>query len=389
MKQAVMISNITIVNADTENFYGDILLKDGKIADIGKNLSYKADIQLDGTGKEWFLLPGFMDLHIHGSLGFDVMDSTKEAISGLARSLPKEGTTSFLAATITHTDRSLSKALQNASDFKAGEGEAELLGIHLEGPFISPQQAGAQPVEYIVEPSFTLFQKWQAASGNRIKLVTLAPERNGGIELIRELSKTGVIASIGHSDASFQEVQKAVGAGASHVTHLYNRMSPFHHRQPGVVGAALLNDRLTVEVIADFIHTHEQSVVLAYQQKGADRLILITDAMRAKGLPPGTYDLGGQNVEVDHQAARLSNGTLAGSVLTMEQAAKNIRSVTDCSMSELVAMTSANAARQLRLSNKGRIEVGCDADLVIVNKDLDIFKTFCRGNLAYEREGLR
>ena len=385
MKKTVMLSNVTIINANSISFLGDVFLEEGKITAIGENLTHQADIHFDGTGKDWLLLPGFIDLHIHGSNGFDVMDATPEALSGLARALPKEGTTSFLAATITQTERAISNALQNVRVFESGDEEAELLGIHLEGPFISPQQAGAQPVEHIIDPSFAIFRKWQEASGNRIKLVTLAPERNGGTELIKELVRTGVIASIGHSDATYEEVQEATEAGVKHVTHLYNRMSPFHHRQPGVVGAALLNEGLMVEVIADFIHSHEQSIVLAYQQKGADRLMLITDAMRAKGLLPGTHDLGGQNVEVDLQAARLPNGRLAGSVLTMTQAAKNIQSVTNCSPSELVAMTSANAARQLGLSNKGRINVGCDADLVIIDKELDVLMTFCRGNLAYER----
>ncbi|HSI67415.1 MAG TPA: N-acetylglucosamine-6-phosphate deacetylase [Planococcus sp. (in: firmicutes)] len=383
----ILLSNISIVNSDTGIVFGDVFLEEGKIAAIGENLTHKADILLDGSDKDWLLLPGFIDLHTHGSLGFDVMDATSEALSGMARSFPREGTTSFLAATITQSEQAIMVALQNVRNFESGESEAELLGVHLEGPFISPERAGAQPVGHIIEPSLKLFKEWQEASGNRIELVTLAPERSGGTEFIKELTNSGVVVSIGHSDATFEEVQEATEAGARHVTHLYNQMSPFHHRQPGVVGAALLNDNLTVELIADFIHSHEQSVRLAYQQKGAERLILITDAMRAKGLPPGTYDLGGQHVEVDEKAARLSNGRLAGSMLTMTQAAKNIRSVTNCSPAELVAMTSANAARQLGLPHKGRIEIGCDADLVIVDKDLNVVMTFCRGNLAYEREG--
>ncbi len=389
MSPTVLISNVTVVSAGAENRTADLFLQDGKIKDIGHNLSRKADIEIDGSDKNWVVLPGFIDVHIHGASGFDTMDATPEALGGLASSLPKEGTTSFLATTMTQSDEAISKALQNASTFQASDQQAEMLGVHVEGPFISPEMAGAQPLEHIVPPSLALFEKWQEISGKRIKQVTIAPEADGGIEFIKALSTEGIVASIGHSNASLEQVQEAIEAGASQVTHLYNQMSPFHHRSPGVVGAAFLERALSVEMIADFVHSHQQSVRLAYEQIGASRLLLITDAMRAKGLVPGTYDLGGQDVQVSERDARLPNGALAGSVLTMEGAVKNVKAVTNCTWAELAAMTSGNAARQLGLNHKGVIADGKDADLVILDEEANVVMTICRGNISYAKEELQ
>nr|WP_225941986.1 N-acetylglucosamine-6-phosphate deacetylase [Sporosarcina limicola] len=368
--------------------FGDIFLENGKIKEVAAFIKKDADIRIDATNKNWIVVPGFIDVHIHGSYGFDVMDATPEALNGLAGSLPREGTTSFLATTMTQSDEDICKALQNARIFNANEKQAEMLGIHLEGPFISPKRAGAQPIKHILPPSFSLFEKWQTVSGNRIKLVTVAPEMDNGIAFIEKLTANGVIASIGHTDATVEIVREAVIAGACHVTHLYNQMSPFHHREPGVVGAAFLEEHLTVELIVDLIHSHPKSIELAFHQKNSSRIILITDAMRAKGLAHGIYDLGGQDVEITHKGARLCDGTLAGSVLTMGNAAKNMKSVTNCTLAELVAMTSTNAAILLGLPNKGMIMPGKDADLTIIDEEWNVQMTICRGNIAYTREDI-
>jgi N-acetylglucosamine-6-phosphate deacetylase len=385
MGKTLLISNITIADSVKESFIGDVFLEDGKIKEVAASIKNEGDIHVNATGKGWILVPGFIDIHIHGASGFDVMDGTQEALNGLASALPREGTTSFLATTMTQTEDSIGIALKNASLFNADATQAEMLGIHLEGPFISAERAGAQPIEHIVPPSISLFEKWQELSGNRIKLVTVAPEVDHGLAFIEEVTANNVVASLGHTDATYEVVSEAVKVGATHVTHLYNQMSPFHHREPGVVGAALLQKPLTVELIVDFIHSAPNSVELAYRQKGAGGIILITDAMRAKGLAPGTYELGGQDVAVTQNDARLADGTLAGSILTMENAAKNMKAATDCTLSELVAMTSTNAATQLGLSNKGAIESGKDADLTIIDENWNVQMTICSGNIAYTK----
>ncbi|PSL41634.1 N-acetylglucosamine-6-phosphate deacetylase [Planomicrobium soli] len=388
MANTILISAITIVDAASGTFTGDIFIENGKIIEVAARIDRNADIHIDAANKNWNALPGFIDVHIHGAAGFDAMDATQEALAGIAAALPKEGTTSFLATTMTQSESAISKALQNASRFAASEGQAEMLGVHLEGPFISTKRAGAQPLEHITEPSIEQFSRWQKKSGDRIKLVTVAPEVENGLDFIEAIAKSGVVPSIGHTDATFENVQEAVQKGASHVTHLYNQMSPLHHRNPGVVGASLLENALTVELIADFIHSHPKSVELAFRQKGAGRMMLITDAMRAKGLEPGMYDLGGQEVRVTEKDARLSDGTLAGSILTMDEAVKNVAELTGCTLSELVAMTSANAAKELRLEQKGSIEKGKDADITILDEQFNVQLTICRGTIAYSKEEL-
>ncbi|AQQ55235.1 N-acetylglucosamine-6-phosphate deacetylase [Planococcus lenghuensis] len=386
MTKTMLISNVMIGDAEQESFTGNLLIEGSEITNVMESGSYDADIHIDATGKNWAAVPGFIDLHIHGAAGYDTMDATQEALRGIAQALPKEGTTSFLATTMTQRGDAIAAALKAIGRFQLTSGQAELLGVHLEGPFISAKRAGAQPIGHIIPPSLPLFEEWQTLSGDRIRLVTIAPETEGGLDFIQTMTNRGILSSIGHSDATFEDVEHAIQAGASRVTHLYNQMSPFHHRNPGVVGGALLEDGLNAELIADFVHSHQKSVELAFRQKGAEHLILITDAMRAKGLPSGTYELGGQKVNVSGNEARLADGTLAGSILTMEQAVKNVRAATGCSVRELVAMTSANAAKELGLERKGRLAAGNDADIVLLDEQFNVQLTVCRGEIAYFRE---
>ncbi|MDZ5710991.1 N-acetylglucosamine-6-phosphate deacetylase [Jeotgalibacillus haloalkalitolerans] len=337
-----------------------------------------------------YLLPGFIDPHIHGAGGADVMDATPEALETMAQTLVKEGVTSFLATTMTQTEEAVLKALRNTADYmKRPAKGAEVLGVHLEGPFLSHEKAGAQDPALMLSPDVKLFQQFQEAADGNIKVVTAAPERENGMTFTKEVSESGVTVSIGHSDATYDELKQAVTAGASQVTHLYNQMSPFHHRDPGVAGGALLEKKVNAEIIADFVHSHPEAVRLAWNEKGADGLILITDAMRAKGLSDGEYDLGGQQVTVTGSEARLVDGTLAGSVLTMDQALKNLMSLTDLSIEELAKITSGNAARQLGVWNrKGSIEPGKDADFVVLDEAYNVVLTICRGEIVFQKEDL-
>ncbi|MBN8234093.1 N-acetylglucosamine-6-phosphate deacetylase [Halobacillus kuroshimensis] len=384
----MVIINVDIVSTDCTITSGSVRIQEGKIAEVSTGTLKSSGTVVDGKGRK--MMPGFIDVHIHGAAGHDVMDATPEALHGMSVQLPGEGTTSFLATTMTQSRENITNAIKNAGSFMeslvSGEG-AEMLGIHLEGPFISEKKAGAQHPDHIIKPSVELFQEWQQESRGHIKLVTVAPETEGASAFIEEVSRTGVVCSLGHSDARFDQVTEAVERGARHVTHLYNQMSGLHHREPGLVGAAFMNDHLLVEMIVDHIHVHPDAVKLAYQNIGSGRSILITDAMRAKCLPPGTYDLGGQDVFVENNEARLSDGTLAGSILTLEEAAKKMKQDAGLSWQELVSITSWNAAVQLGVENrKGGIEQGKDADLVLVDEQGNVTLTMCRGTISYNAE---
>ncbi|WP_082233239.1 N-acetylglucosamine-6-phosphate deacetylase [Halobacillus massiliensis] len=390
MMRTIEIKNIKIAGEGKTLSSGSLLVQEGKIQAISSEPIGGADLVIDGAGKNWSLVPGFIDVHIHGAGGYDVMDATSEALEGITKQLPAEGTTSFLATTMTQSSENISCALKNAASFiekQYEDGSAEVLGVHLEGPFIAKNKAGAQPLEHISSPSISQFNLWQKESGGTIRLVTLAPEVEGGLELIEHLTKSGVTASIGHSEATYIQVEKAVEKGARHITHLFNQMSGLHHREPGVVGAALLNDKLKVEMIVDYVHSRPEAVKLAYQNTHAARTILITDAMRAKCLPEGTYDLGGQQVEVQGKEARLKDGTLAGSILTLDEAVRNMKSNLNLSLEDIVKITSSNAAEQLNvIDRKGSIAEGKDADLVIMDENFEVIMTLCRGVMAYQRE---
>ncbi|MFA1736323.1 N-acetylglucosamine-6-phosphate deacetylase [Lysinibacillus fusiformis] len=376
---SLIIRNITVVNASGRDEQMDVWMKDGKIAQVTQHIEAQGIEQLDGSGK--FLLPGFIDMHIHGSAQMDTMDASDEGLHIMAKSLLKEGTTSFLATTMTQSFDNIERAIANVAQFQPKSDEAEVLGLHIEGPFVSKQRAGAQPLDYIVQPDLEVITKWQALSGQKIKQITLAPEEPNGMTAVQSLSENGIIVSIGHSDATYEQMQEAVQLGASQGTHLYNQMRPFHHRDPGVVGGVLLLDAIKAELIVDFIHMHEGAVEMAYRLKGADGIILITDAMRAKGMPYGEYDLGGQLVHVTESGAHLSNGSLAGSILTMDQAVRNMHQITNCTLEELVKMSSYNAAQQLKLTNKGQLIEGYDADAVIVDEHLLLHQTIKAGQI--------
>ncbi|MBY6035072.1 N-acetylglucosamine-6-phosphate deacetylase [Fictibacillus nanhaiensis] len=370
---------------------GYLLIRNEKIAYAGLEnpLTNGEEIETYGMPRGSIMIPGMIDVHIHGSVGADVMDENIEALFKIARAIPGEGTTSFLATTMTQSKEQIESALSQAASFidKQKPGSAEMLGIHLEGPFISPKRAGAQPREFIQTPNVELFKMWQEKAKHHIKLVTLAPEMVDGHELVRYLAENNVIASIGHSDCTFKEVKEGIEAGISHVTHLFNGMRGMHHRDPGVAGAALIQNELMVEMIVDGVHACPEMIQLAYHSTGPDRTVLITDSMRAKGLGDGTYALGGQQVTVKQYKAELEDGTLAGSILTMSDSVKNMMNYTNCSITDIVKMTSINAAKELNIfDRKGSLSKGKDADITVFTRDFDVFMTFCRGTLAYHRK---
>lgn len=375
------LKNVTAYIAGKGLIKTDIAIGDGKIAAIGK-LDVEPIFETDGI-----VLPGFIDEHIHGAGGADAMDGTEEALQTISEYVAKEGTTGFLATTMTQSPENIGKALKNVKNVRE-KGEykgAEVLGVHLEGPFISPKHVGAQPLEYVAKPAPETFDKYNELSGGNIKIVTLAPEVEGGLDLVKHLKNIGVVASIGHTGAKFSDVEAAVAAGASNVTHTYNAQTPLHHREAGVVGAAMLFDELNCEMICDTIHVSVPAIRIFVKNKPHDKFTLITDAMRAKGMPDGLSELGGQQVYVKNGEARLADGTLAGSVLKMNVAIKNLVEKAGVSLTEAVDFASANPAKNLGLyDERGSIEVGKRADFAVMDKDFNILCTVVGGKLVYK-----
>ena len=362
----------------------DIGIENGLIAYIGDGEREIEEIcKFDGI-----LLPGFIDEHIHGAGGADAMDATPEALETISEYLAKEGTTAFLATTMTQSEENISKALDNAAKaIKKGEfGGAEVLGVHLEGPFISPKHVGAQPLEYVVHPSKAQFDKYQKIAGGNIKIVTLAPEENGGDELIAALNAEGVVASIGHTAAKYDDVVNAVKSGAKSVTHTYNAQTGLHHREVGVVGSAMLIDELNCEMICDCIHVSVPAIKLVIKNKPSDKFTLITDAMRAKGMPDGLSELGGQEVFVKNGEARLKDGTLAGSVLKMNVAIKNLVERVGVPFETAVKFATENPAKNIgAFGERGSIEVGKRADFTAIEEDYEIALTMVGGKIVYKK----
>ncbi|WP_442596234.1 N-acetylglucosamine-6-phosphate deacetylase [Neobacillus sp. D3-1R] len=389
-KKLIMNINVYAETGVIPNGY--VLFDENNIVEVGETPSVieMGEVEVFSFPEQYALVPGFIDLHIHGAGGADTMDATQEALSTMAAILPKEGTTSFLATTMTTAVDDIEKALGNVANYISSSnplGKAEVLGIHLEGPFISPKRVGAQHPQYILEPNIDLFKKWQVIANQLIKLVTLSPECHGGMELTSFLKETGVVASIGHSDATYSEVKEAIQAGVSHATHLYNQMRELHHREPGVIGAVLMNDEIKSEIIVDGVHSRPEMVRFAFKNKGSQGLILITDAMRAKCLGEGIYDLGGQEVTVTSEKATLKDGTLAGSILKLKDACQNMMKFTGCTLQEIVQMASENPAKQLGIfDRKGSIKPEKDADLVVLDEKGEVKLTFCRGVLAYHNQ---
>jgi N-acetylglucosamine-6-phosphate deacetylase len=368
---------------------GTLVADAGRIVEVGQGPAPAGTEVIDGDGLT--ALPGFLDVHIHGAGGADTMDATPDALRTICRTHARFGTTGLLATTMTQSRERIAAALRNARA-AAEEGAsfcpdgAQVLGIHLEGPYISPEKPGAQPKQFVRDYDAGEFADWLEITRGTMKLITLASERPGADALMAACRAAGIVVSLGHTDATAEEARSAIDAGAVHGTHLFNQMPPLHHRKPGTAAALLTDDRAKAEIIADGHHVAPTMIALALRAKGTEGILLITDAMAGAGTGgDGVYDLGGQSVTVANGRATLADGTLAGSVLTMGQAAANLRQWFGTSWSDLARLTSTNAAEQMGWVNKGRLAPGADADFVLVDDALTVHATFIAGRCVYRR----
>jgi N-acetylglucosamine-6-phosphate deacetylase len=333
------------------------------------------------------IAPGYIDLHIHGSAGFDVMDEVPQALPAIESLLARHGVTAYFPTTVTASlDTTLgalerlARAIEDREQHApaANPGRALPMGIHLEGPFISHVRSGVHPLEYLLAPTLPLFEQfWQAARG-RIRMMTIAPELEGAPEVIAEAARRGVCVSLGHSDADLATTERGIAAGARHATHTFNAMRPLDHRKPGIIGGVLTDPRITADIIADGIHLDPAIVKLFASAKGPEQTVLITDGISATGMPDGRYHLGSFEVDVKDGKCTL-NGSLAGSVLTMDRAVRNLARYAEWPLPQAVAAATRNPARAASLSNKGVLAVGADADFVVLNAQGEVLRTFIAG----------
>jgi N-acetylglucosamine-6-phosphate deacetylase len=364
-----------------------ILIRDGEIEMVGP----RAAMELPGGAEEVqadesTAIPGFVDVHIHGTGGRDVMEADEAALSTITGRLAAFGTTSLLATTVTASAEQTIRAVEGIAKYISGQyqtnnARAEILGIHFEGPFLSKARRGVHAAEWLQLPSAELLQRFlQAASGNA-RILTIAPELLGAMPCIDAARSLGMVVSIGHTDATYEQARAAVAHGAHHATHVYNAMRPFTHRDPGVIGAVLTTPEVTAELIADGIHVDEIAMKVLLQAKGAQSVILISDGISATGMPDGKYMLGGLEVTVSGGVCRNAEGRLAGSTLTLDRALRNIVSL-GIPLADTVRMLTLNPATLLGIEfKKGALRTGADADIVLLNDALGIERVWARGTL--------
>jgi N-acetylglucosamine-6-phosphate deacetylase len=367
---------------DGELVPGVVLVEGGRIVEVrtGDLVS-----NIPGpTASAAIVAPGLIDLQINGGFGREV-GADAAALAALAAALPATGVTSFLPTLVSGGPDEYRAAAAAWRAAAAAPG-ARPLGLHLEGPLLSPARVGAHDGAAIARGAETLAAvSDELAAGGALRMVTLAPEAPGALELVRRLRAAGVLVSLGHTDATFEQLTAGIDAGATMVTHLYNAMRPFQHRAPGSVGAALTDDRVTVGLIADGVHAHAAALALARRAKGWARVALVTDAVAAAGCPPGTYALGGAPVVSDGVAARRPDGTLAGSTLTLDRAVRFMIDHAGASAEEALSMASAVPARVLGRDDLGRLAAGCVADLTLWSGAMEVEATYVAGRLAFRR----
>jgi len=376
----MIIQNAKIILKNRILTNGYIETKEGIISSIGEGKYFGPDNNvIDAKGN--ILMPGFIDIHTHGALGIDFMDANIEDIKRISEQFYKEGITTFLLTTLTSSKEALLKVCQTVKE--AINIVPSLGGIHLEGPFICSKYKGAQNEEYIRKPTNEEVDELISTSNNNIRLITMAAESENALEVIPHLVEKGVTVSIGHSNATFDEAMKAFSIGASNITHAHNAMSGYHHREPGVVEAAMYNDKIYTELICDRIHVCDNTIKTFYKIVSPERFMIITDSLSAKGSNSDEFELMGLPCIKKNGAAYLKAGPLAGSLLFYNVGVKNIKELTNASFIDLAKISSFNQAKSLKLLDRGEIAVGKIADFVLVDENINVISTFKLGKRVY------
>lgn len=374
------IINGRIITLDTVLDGHTLVIEAGKIAAIvpAESVPPASEI-LDAQGL--WVAPGFIDVHVHGGDGHDTMDATPQAIHSMARFFARHGVTSYFPTTMSAPAEAIARAIANVAACPQPEDGAQHLGVHVEGPYLSKDYPGAQNPDVLRLPDPQEYTGW--FESGVVRLITAAPEIEGALELIDAGVRQGIEFAIGHSGASYEEVITAADHGVRQATHTFNGMLGLHHRRPGTLGGVLTDDRIYAQMIADGIHLHPAIVRLLVRAKDPSRVILITDAMRAAGLPDGDYDLGDQPVTVQDGIARISNGSLAGSTATMDHVVRSTMQFAGLTLPQAVMMATTVPARAMKLSHKGIITAGGDADIVLLDDDVQVQATIVCGRVVY------
>ncbi|MEO1166117.1 MAG: N-acetylglucosamine-6-phosphate deacetylase [Chloroflexota bacterium] len=375
-----VITNATVLLLNDVIQQGWVAFADGTIQDMGAGVPPTGQV-IDAQGA--YLLPGFVDVHVHGAVGHDVMDASLDNLHSMSAFFARCGVTSWLPTTLTASHEDTLKALRAVKQAMAQPAKgAHILGAHLEGPYLNIEKCGAQDTRYIRRAS--LIEIDDILALDVVRLASIAPEFPENIDAIKQMKQHGITVSAAHTAATYEQMQAGIEAGITHSTHTFNAMPSIHHRHPGGLTALLLDESVYCEVIADGIHVHPATLQLLIQTKGIDKTILITDAMRATGIGAGQYKLGDYDVTVDDRRATLADGTLAGSILTMDVALRNLLQIADYDIADIWRTTSYNATQSIGIDNKGLIQIGYDADFVLVDKDVDVIMTICAGDCVFD-----
>lgn len=375
MKKCIINGKIVLHDGIVEK---NLFIDDDKIVEISERNPVSEEI-IDAQGL--YVAPGFIDVHTHGRGGSDTMYATFEDLNTISKAALKTGVTSFLPTTMTMPVEDIAKAIQVIADNKDKVEGAQILGTHLEGPFFNKKYKGAQPEECMILPTVENYLSFVKDNQDIVRKISIAPELDHSIELIEYLKDKNTVVSIGHTNATYEEAQKAVDAGATSGTHTYNAMTPLTHRAPGVVGAIMINDSVYAELILDGIHVNFAAAKALLRAKGKDKVVLITDSMEAAGLPDGTYSLGGQPVYVVGKEARLADGALAGSIANMNECVKNAYQNLNLELYEAINLATYNPAQSLHEDMIGEIKEGNYADIIFIDEDIDIKNVIIKGNV--------